>query len=82
MPTNGNVNWIDVVDRQLSGWLGYFSSGRSGTPTRAGLNVGAPSASDVALANTQAQLQAVQKQQTMVLVGAAAVGAYLLLNRR
>ena len=76
--TNGGVSWLDVIDRNLQGWLTYLNRPRDPIVANA-TPYGQPSQSDVQLAALNAQLQAQQQNQKMLLLaGGAAVVLYLL----
>lgn len=75
----GAVSWIDVIDRNLSGWLNYFNQKRA---VAASPSLGQASGSDVQLAVLQTQLQEQQQQQTtmLLMLGGGAVLLYLLMK--
>lgn len=77
-PANGGVSWLQVVDKNLTGWLSYLQGRRDPAVATVGPS-GAPSGQEVQLAVLQTQLQAQQQQSQMLLLAAgAAVVLYLM----
>lgn len=80
-PANGGVSWLDVIDRNLQGWLGYFSSKKDPVVANAS-PFGTPSQSDVQLALLQSQVQQQQQMQTYLLLAAGAVVVLYLVTAK
>jgi len=78
---NGGVSWLSVIDHNLQGWLQYLNRPRDPIVSNATPFGQAPSSSDVQLAVLNAQLQAQQQNQRMLLFAAGAAVVLYLLSR-
>lgn len=75
--TTTSGGWLDVIDRNLQGWLNYFNNRN---PTTVTAPIGGVSSSSTELAVLQAQLDAQRSQQNMLLLAGGALLLYLVLK--